>query len=299
MSIPITEIVPKWVKDRIERLKLDRTDSEKCGRIVLAAAEMMGWETTDDITPKSCVAWLNRRSTEDNVSAGTMRNQMGALRSLGHYLVQIEHWTENPLESVQTPKVRSKERGPGARAFSVAEVRKLIAVADHLERTDHRTAKFGKLRSTFYRFLFETGLRYGEATSLLAGDVDVGNRLVRVRDDKAGRGESVPIGPELMRVLCRWIDDQELDGDDRLFRSVSHRTLTADMKRAGIPRRVDGQGGQWHCFRKGIVTHYLQNGVDIKAVQKLARHATVQTTLNFYYQLKDHEARAAVDGGVV
>lgn len=84
------------------------------------------------------------------------------------------------------------------------------------------------------------------------------------------------------------------------FKGVSHRTLTRDMERAGIPRRDEnGQGGQWHCFRKGIVTHHLRNGVDIKAVQKLARHATVQTTLNFYYQLRDHEARAAVDGGVV
>ena len=290
----------RWKRDRVSRLGLSEYDTNKCVRIVQRAAELMEWKTIDDLTPSACVAWLQNLAQNGN-ARGTLRNGMGAVRSLGHYLVQVEVWELNRLESVQTPKVRAAHRGPGARAFTVDEVRRLIKVADHLERTDQRAAKFGPLRSTLYRFLFETGLRYSEAMAVRVKDIDEANRTLTVQRDKSERGDTVPLGPETMRILLRWIAIRELVDNDLLFeKQVSHRTLTRDMERAGIPRRDEkGQGGQWHCFRKGIVTHHLRNGVDIKKVQKLARHATVQTTLNFYYQLKDHEAREPVDNGVL
>ncbi|MCJ8335016.1 MAG: site-specific integrase [Epibacterium sp.] len=292
--------VARWVRDRVSRLGYSEYDSVKCGRNVERAAARMGWKSVDDLTPSSCVEWLQGLAAEGK-ARGTMRNLMGAVRSLGDFLVEREVWDDNRLEHVRTPKVRAAHRGPGARAFTAEEVKRLIAVADRQERTDQRASKYGPLRSTLYRFLFETGLRYSEAMSVRVRDINERDRVLIVRADKSERADKVPLGPGTLEVLRRWIDWNELEDADPVFKKkVSHRTLTRDMERADIPRRDEnGQGGQWHCFRKGIVTHHLRNGVDIKAVQKLARHATVQTTLNFYYQLKDHEARIAVDNGVL
>ena len=295
---PLSPVVNDWRRDRVLRLRLDPYDSDKCARIVRNAATLMEWEWVEDLTAPNCVSWLQQLA-RDGLSRGTMRNRMGAIRGLGSYLVQVGEWVTNPLADVKTPKVRAATRGPGARAFTPKEVRSLIEAASVLERTHANARKFGPLRSTLYRVLFETGLRYGEAMALEVRDIDFDRLWISVRQDKSRRGEGVPIGEGTAVCLRRYIDAVGLSGSDRVFRAVSHRTLTRDMERAGVPRRVDGQGGQWHCFRKGIVTHHLKNGVDLKAVQKLARHASAQTTLNFYYQLKDSEARRAVDGGVL
>ena len=182
---------------------------------------------------------------------------------------------------------------PGARAFSVDEVKALIEAAQHMERTSGRAGKYGPNRSTLYLFLAHTGLRYGEATRLEWKVIDLANRRLRVRDDKAGRGDHIPIHDEVCEALAELRAANP--ADIRVFRKVSHHTLTADMERAKVPRRVDGQGGQWHCFRKMSVTERLRRGADPDHVRRLARHQNLSLTMGTYNQLADEELRGAVE----
>ena len=95
----------------------------------------------------------------------------------------------NPCDGLKMPRVRACDRGPGMRAFSLAEVRALILHAETLEREQWQTRRHAPNRSVLYCFLAHTGLRYGEAMRLQVSDVDLPGAMLRVRADKAGRGD--------------------------------------------------------------------------------------------------------------
>jgi len=290
--------IPDFEGYRVQVLRLDPYNCRKGSFVIEAAAELMNWRSTNDLTPPACVEWLGKLGAA-GLSGATMRNRMSQIRAMGKWLVQVGEWDANPLREVQTAKVRMSDKGAGARAFTRDEVKRLIEAARVAEGSHAAARRFGACRSTLYHTLFETGLRYGEAMGLRVCDVDLAGRVIRVVKDKAGRGDRIPIGPGTAAVLAAWIADRGLTGRDPVFLRVSHRTLVRDMKRAGIPREVAGQAGQWHCFRKGIVTHYLRNGADLKTVQKLARHASAKTTLDHYYQLDDGAVRATIGSGAL
>lgn len=84
-------------------------------------------------------------------------------------------------------------------------------------------------------------------------------------------------------------------GAEGVFRKVSHHTLTADMDRAKVPRRVDGQGGQWHAFRKMSITERLRRGADPEMVRRLARHQNISLTTGTYNQRSTDELRDAME----
>lgn len=289
--------IEEWEVDRVVRQRLDARDSAKCASIVRNAAQMMGWRWTDDLTAPACIQWT-RRLSEQGLSGATVRNRLSVIRSLGRYLVAIGEWKQSPLRDVQAPRVRASDRGEGAYPFSPEEVTRLIRAARAAEEASYNARRFGACRSTLYRALWDTGLRYGEAMRLQVRYVDLDRLWITVKDDKAGRGDRIPISESLASVLADWISERELEPRDRLFLKVSHRTLVKDMHRAGIPRYVGEAGGQWHRFRKGIVTHYLRSGVDVKVVQRLARHASAKTTLDHYYRITDEALRAPIDSGL-
>ncbi len=256
-------------------------------------AKSCGWAMAEQFDRSALTDWIVQQIAAKSISRVTAGKLLSYWSVFGDWLVERGQWTENRVRGIKLPRIKAKDRGPGARAFSVEEVRALIEAAQHMEQTSGRAGKYGPNRSTLYLFLAHTGLRYGEATRLEWKVIDLANRRLRVRDDKAGRGDHIPIHDEVCEALAELRAANP--ADSRVFRKVSHHTLTADMERAKVARRVDGQGGQWHCFRKMSVTERLRRGADPDHVRRLARHQNLSLTMGTYNQLAGEELRGAVE----
>ena len=71
--------------------------------------------------------------------------------------------------------------------------------------------------------------------------------------------------------------------------------LKHDLEVAGIPY-VDENGrfGDFHALRHTFITNMVKSGVSPKAAQSLARHSTIDLTMNVYTTLTVHDQASAM-----
>lgn len=98
------------------------------------------------------------------------------------------------------------------------------------------------------------------------------------------RKASIPVVPQLQKILAKYKKDFPPGADDWIFRSnKSLKPLNLDnLARRDIPQHIRGKWCGWHAFRRGLGTRLNDLGVDTKTVQVVLRHANVSTTLAFY-----------------
>lgn len=153
--------------------------------------------------------------------------------------------------------------------LSRQEVARLLAVVRNLK---HRT-----LLVTIY----STGVRLAEVLALQVADIDSSRMLLRVRQGKGRRDRYVPLPETLLEQLrTYWKQDRPsswlFPGTDpavALTPSSVQRLCTSAALKAGLSKRVSPHRLR-HCF----ATHLLEAGTDLKTIQVLLGHRSLNTT---------------------
>lgn len=145
--------------------------------------------------------------------------------------------------------------------------------------------------------LYATGVRVSELCGLDIGDLDLGRRTIRVLG-KGGKERTVPVGEPSVRAVEEWRQRGRpalvtaRSGPalflgargGRLHPTTARRAVHASIAR--VNSLLDGEGGQGgpvrdlspHGLRHSAATHLLEGGADLRAVQELLGHASLQTT---------------------
>ena len=133
--------------------------------------------------------------------------------------------------------------------------------------------------------LYATGLRVSELVRLRVDDIDSARMLIHVRQGKGRIPRDIGLSPALLerlRVYWRrekpkvWLfpssqyPDRSLD--DRTIRLICRQAA----RRAGVKKRVSP-----HVFRHSCATHMLEAGADLRTIQVLLGHASIQTTARY------------------
>jgi integrase/recombinase XerD len=154
---------------------------------------------------------------------------------------------------------------------------------------DEVAAFLGALRHPLYlaiaMVLYGTGLRLGEALALEVSDIDGARGVLRVRHGKGNRAREVKLSP----TLYQWLRDywsKERPPRPYLFASrKTGRPPTPDAVRhafaaageqAGLTKPV-----RPHVLRHSYATHLLDAGTDVRIIQALLGHRSLQTTMRY------------------
>jgi integrase/recombinase XerD len=164
-----------------------------------------------------------------------------------------------------------------------------------------------RLRDRFlFALLHETGLRIGEALGLRHEDVAAAEREIAIvpRDNdngaraKSGRGRTVPVGAELLRLYADYLHGEYADLDsDYVFVNLWAEPLGQALSYPAVydlVLRLRGRTGidfDPHWFRHSAATRMLRDGVPIEVVSMLLGHASVATTSAVYGHLTAEDAR--------
>jgi len=147
---------------------------------------------------------------------------------------------------------------------------------------------------------YGAGLRVGELCDLRFGDVDLDSRMVRVLG-KGRKERVVPFGRPAARALRRWavsgwtmLGGRPARSDDPLFVNRHGRVLgQRDVRRLMASRSPVPASP--HALRHSFATHLLDGGADLRVVQELLGHASLETTVRYTHVSSDRLVRAWQD----
>ncbi len=234
--------------------------------------------------------WLNRQpgTGPDTLKRRTQNYYLIALRAFLKYLRKRGMEGLSP-EKIELAKVPERHLD----LISTAELDRLISSADG---TDER----GLRDRAIIELLFSTGLRVSELCSLDT-DLDLSRDNFSVR----GKGDKVRVVflSEVAKDALRAYLKARKDMNEALFvnvpRSKSVKTSPTRLTprsielliktyaaKAGITKKVTP-----HVMRHSFATDLLSNGADIRSVQQLLGHASINTTQIYTHVTDSHLAQ--------
>lgn len=221
--------------------------------------------------------FFTRKPNGQPLSMRTQARLLARIKEWFRWLVRGGHIASNPAADLELPSVPSRQL---PHVLSPAEIESILVLPD-VDTAD------GLRDRALLEVLYATGIRRRELTQLMVHDVDPGRGTLFVRQGKGRKDRVVPLGERALAWLARYLDEVRAawsvdPGHARLFLTRSGTAMPADslselarryVKRAGIDKP-----GACHAFRHAAATAMLENGADLRYIQALLGHASVQTT---------------------
>ena len=222
----------------------------------------------------------------------SIARKLACLRSFYRF-GQREAWVDhNPAKALRNPRKTRKL----PHFLTTTEVGKLLAAPPSDQPPGLRDR-------AILETLYSAGLRVSELVGLCDGDLDFEQGIMRVRGK--GRKERIaPLGSYATRALGRWLKVRKLSAKEptgreapvfvnrfgsRLTARSVGRMLEKHLQHAGLDDRTSP-----HTLRHSFATHLLDRGADIRSVQELLGHKSLETT-QIYTHLSTSNLRAAYE----
>lgn len=128
--------------------------------------------------------------------------------------------------------------------------------------------------------LYSAGLRRSELLNIQKGDIDISRKLIHVKGAKGKKDRITLLSENMVSLLHKYV--QRYDPKSWLFEGMNgdqygSSSVVAIIKRAakkaGIIKIVTP-----HTLRHSFATHLLDQGIDIRAIQTLLGHNSLNTT---------------------
>jgi integrase/recombinase XerD len=177
------------------------------------------------------------------------------------------------MEMVESPKLLPST----PEVFSLGEVEQLLAAI-------RQDTPEGLRDRTLFELIYSAGLRVSEATGLTLDRLHLVEGVVRVTG-KGDKDRFVPLGSQALQWLAKYLNDArpKLLKDSRIT-AVFLNFRGDELGRKGIWKNFKqyavkaGLEGKVHTLRHSFATHLLAGGADLRSVQELLGHVSINTT---------------------
>ncbi|WP_025730273.1 tyrosine recombinase [Atopobacter phocae] len=223
----------------------------------------------------------------------TMARKASSLRHFYRFLIMEGKLSINPLEMIEVP-IREKHL---PEFFYEEEMRQLLDGLEDRTPLDLRNRAIMEL-------LYATGMRIFEVEHLTLRQIDRANQMILVHG-KGNKDRLVPFNTHTQQALTAYLDEgrpslmtQADEPHDFVF--VNHRgeQLTTNGFRYilnDILKRSKLGGTIYpHKMRHSFATHLINRGADLRTVQELLGHRSLEAT-QIYTHIEQDTLKQAID----
>jgi integrase/recombinase XerD len=201
-----------------------------------------------------------------------------SMKRLFDYLVQSHQLLLNPAEGIIETCRKNKKLGP---VLGLDEMQKLLSQPNLSLRIDIRN-------KAIMEVLYATGIRLDELLNLEIYHVDLKEQVLYIRKGKGRKQRVVPLGKNAGQWVREYLEKirphyaRKNPKERRLFLTHSGLAMTYGSIRQFL--RAYSKSAEFkknvapHTFRRTCATHLLQQGADIRYIQKLLGHKSLKTT---------------------
>ena len=124
----------------------------------------------------------------------------------------------------------------------------------------------------------------------IAHDIEPNNSVVNVTKAKGRKQRRVHLDAETIKMLSNYVSTLQLPDDQPIF-ALKQRQVRNIVKRYGS---VIGKDIHPHTFRNSYAIHFVRNGWDIRRLQQVIGHSSLNVTA-VYLQFNDQDIKELWD----
>ena len=212
------------------------------------------------------------------ISKRSCKRRLSSLKHFYAFMVNRNYVEDNPFIIVNSPKTDKKF----PHVLYKDQVKQILDA--NAERTDHLAPR----DNAILYVLYYCGLRASELVGLKTQTCDLRNRMMRVFG-KGSKERLVPFTTECRDVLKKYIDTtreelllKQKETTNILFLNDKGKPLTVRGLEY-ILDKIEEKTGNYvglhpHVLRHSFATHLLENGADIRVIQELLGHSSINAT---------------------
>jgi len=212
---------------------------------------------------------------ETDISVRSQARIISGVKSFYKFLLIEEEIETDPTELLELPRLGRKI----PEVLSLEEIDKIIASID-------LSAPDGQRNRAIIEMLYSCGLRVSELVNLTFSNIYKEQEFLRI----VGKGDKqrlVPVSKRALDEISRWEFDRnalniQKGNEDCVFLNLRGSRISrisifnivkACAEKAGIRKTISP-----HTFRHSFATHLLEGGANLRAIQQMLGHQSIQTT---------------------
>jgi len=212
-----------------------------------------------DVSEEEIKKYMNNLVQANQVSQSTHNQAINAIKFYYEHVLGLEkkkYWLDRPRKEEKLPRIISEQ-----------DVARMIGSTTNVKH------------QMIIAMLYSTGMRRSELTNLRIQDIDIDRAQINIRGAKGKKDRVTILSKHMASAIHRYLD---LYHPKYWFLENPKRTKYSDNSVGKVvkdmSKRVNLADVTPHVLRHSFATHLMDNGTDVRIIQALLGHKSLETT---------------------